>query len=365
MSNLFAAEFRKTWSRPIIIAAFVLLCVAQIMFALQNYDAGAKEYAQAYNSFGGKMNDEWRAGIQAEYERLWEISPKAAKIDSERLLSASLEQRTVLNAYRYTFFTEMIDEFAEGQAAVYGDFAREAYAGLRTASEEGKLEFGSSPAAEAMTNQYSVGWSVLLFMLMLCADIFSGERERAMSAMQSVTKDGRKKLFLAKLAVCQMSTLIVWSAANLVYAAVLMLSYGRGNLEGVVQDFAFNACPYDLNIGEYLAVVLLLAFAASQICGLVIFLLARFAKNTLKAIALIGAALILPYMLASLTDSVWLAICFPCLMNGQWLWGGLYLIRAAGTYIHMWFAACAGMVAVGIICVVILRRDFRSIGYEI
>lgn len=362
MRDLIGAEFQKTWSRKFIITAFVLLCVSQAFFASQNYDSGGKEYVRECNLLSSKMNDEWCSYIRAEYDRLWERSPSEIQNDYERYLSASFEQRAVLRAYNYTFFTDMIDEVAEAQAALYGDFATEAYADLRAASAEGRLEFGYAPAAEAMVNQRVVGWGVLIFMLMLCADIFSAEREREMYAVQTAAKQGRGKLFFAKLAVCQLSTLIVWAASEAVYAAALTTFYAWGNAKGVVQDFIFNACPYELNIGEYLAVVLFVGFAASQVCGLVIFLFARIAGSTLQSIALTGGVLILPYMLASMTDNVWLSMWFPCLMNGQWLWNGLHLLRIAGNYVHMWVVACIGMAAVAVICALILYKDFKRRG---
>ena len=33
------AELRKTWSRPLITAAFVLVCLAQVFYGLANFDA--------------------------------------------------------------------------------------------------------------------------------------------------------------------------------------------------------------------------------------------------------------------------------------------------------------------------------------
>lgn len=63
--------------------------------------------------------------------------------------------------------------------------------------------------------------------------------------------------------------------SNLVYAVTLTIYYGCGNLHSVIQDFSYNACPYDWNTGEYLAVTLLLGLFASQLTALVIFLLAR------------------------------------------------------------------------------------------
>lgn len=64
------AELQKTWSRPLIIVAFLLACLAQVIYVSMNYDSGTKELSDAYNTFGGQMDDAWRDSIYAQYEQL-------------------------------------------------------------------------------------------------------------------------------------------------------------------------------------------------------------------------------------------------------------------------------------------------------
>lgn len=350
------AELRKTWSRPLIITAFALVCLAQIVYVSMNHNSGTKELASAYNAFGGKMDDAWRASIHAQYEQLWESPPESA----EDIWDATLEQRAILTAYDYTFFTEMLDSFVDVLDDTYGETAVEAYAELRAASENGELVFGVSPAGESMANQYMVAWGFLIFMILLCVDQFSGEKDIGMVPVQSVTKQGRRELFKTKLLVCQLSAFAVWAVSNLVYALTLTFYYGWGNLQSVIQDFSYNACPYNWNTGEFLAVTLAVGLMASQLTALVIFLLARIGGSTQRSFALMGGALVLPYLIAFLTNNIWLALWLPCLMNNRWLWSGLRLLPLGSMYIPLWAIAGAELGLISVIAAVILRRFVKN-----
>ena len=298
------------------------------------------------------MDDAWRASVSAQYSTLWEAPPQSP----EDLWDATAAQRAILTAYDYTFFTQKLDSYTAALAKVYGNAAADAYAGLRTASENGELIFGASPAGEAMADQYMVTWGFLIFMMILCVDQFSGEKDIGMVSMQSVTKRGRQKLFQTKLMVCQLSALLVWSAANLVYALTLTVLYGWGNLQSVVQDFSFNACPYHWSIGEYLAVTLLLGLLASQLTALVIFLLSRLGGSTQRAFALMGGVLVLPYLIAFMTNQTWLALWLPCLINNRWLWGNLRLLKLGSAYCPLWTIPAIEMILAAGIVLAALRH---------
>ena len=340
------AELQKTWSRPLIIVAFLLACLAQVIYVSMNYDSGTKELSDAYNTFGGQMDDAWRDSIYAQYEQLWEIPPESA----EDIWDATLEQRAILTAYDYTFFTEMLDSYVDALDDTYGETAVEAYAELRAASENGELVFGVSPAGESMANQYMVTWGFLIFMILLCVDQFSGEKEIGMVPMQSVTKQGRRKLFQSKLLVCQISAFAAWMASNLVYAVTLTIYYGWGNLQSVIQDFNYNACPYNWNTGEYLAVTLLLGLLASQLTG----------KTTQRSFSLMGGILVLPLQLAFLTDKTWLALWLPCLMNNRWLWSDLRFLSIGSTYIPLSVIAGVELTLTAVIISLLLHHFLRT-----
>jgi len=350
------AELRKTWSRPLIVTVFILVCLSQVIYVFTNHNSGIKELSAAYNAFGGQMDDSWRNSIYDQYEQLWEVPPESM----EDIRNATLEQKAILTAYDYSFFTEMLDRYVDALVDEYGDLAVAAYSNLRTASEKGELVFGSSPAGEIMANQYMITWGFLIFMVILCVDQFSGEKDLDMIPIQSVSKQGRRKLFWTKLLVSQLSAFIAWAATNLVYALTLTAFYGWGNLQSVIQDFTFNACPHNWNTVRYLTVVLILSLFASQLTALVVFLLARIGKSTQRSFALMGGTLILPYLLAFLTDNIWLALWLPCLINNQWLWNGLRLLRLGNRFIPLWIIAGAELMLIAVIAVFILWRFLNA-----
>ncbi|MBR1702912.1 MAG: hypothetical protein IJ716_13345 [Lachnospiraceae bacterium] len=350
------AELRKTWSRPLIVVSFLLVCLAQVVYVSMNRNSGTKELSIALNEFGGQMDDTWKNYINTQYENLWESAPKSA----EDLWDATPEQRAILIALDYTFFTHMLDAYVDMLDEVYDSVGKEAYAELRVASEDGNLVFGSSPAGESMANQYMVTWGFLIFMILLCVDQFSGEKAIGMVSMLCSTKQGRRKLFLTKFLTCQISALIVWATSNLIYALILTFYYGWGNLQSVVQDFSFNACPYNWNTGEYLMVILVGGIIASQLTALVIFLLARIGKTTQRSFALMGGVLVLPYLISFMADDYRLALWLPCLINSRWLWSGLRLLQLGNHYIHLWSIAGAELLLITVIATLMLHHFMKT-----
>lgn len=353
------SELHKTWSRPLVVLAFLLACLAQIIYAASNYHADNRAVADACNRLGGVMDEGWRTSVYEQFDRLWTTPPQA----TEDILNATAEQRAVLTAYDYTFFTETLDSYMEGLRAYYGadpDFdlnlIDRAYAKLRTASENSALVFGISSFGSSMSSQYMVTWGFLIFMIILCVDQFSGERSIGMVPLQHVTKRGRRRLFWTKLQVCQLSALLMWLAANAVYGITLLCCYGWGSLGSVVQDFTFNACPYDWNTGEFMAVVLSVSLVVSQLVAVVIFLLARVGGSTQRTFALMGGILILPYLIAFQTDLLAVALWLPCLMHGSWLWSGLIYWKIFGMYVQPRTLAAAEMLIIAAVSLLALRH---------
>ena len=351
------AELKKTWSRPLIFWAFIMVCMLQVLYVVVNYSEETKVMAEAYNDVGGQMDDTWRMNILLQYEQLCKSSPEVL----EDIWMATKEQRAILLAFEYVHFTELLDHYVEALENAYGEAAQAAYSRLRTASEHGELIFGVSVAGECMADQYMVTWGFLIFMILLCIDQFSGEKETGMFAMQRVSKHGRRKLFQTKLLVCQLSAFIVWAVSNLVYAITLTICYGWGNLQSVIQDFSLNACPYNWNTGQYMMVVLIVGFITSQVTALVIFLLAKAGRTTQRSFVLMGGILVLPYLFVFLVDSVWLALWLPCLMHNKWLWNGLRLIQLGDCNIPMWGIAGVEIVLIVTIVAVLLRRSINMI----
>ena len=341
------AELRKTWTRPMVVITFVLVCLAQVFYVTTNYRADSRAATEAYHAFGGAMDEGWKRSVHEKFEELWPTPPQT----TEYLWNATMEQRAILTAYDYTFFTDMLDNYVEGLKGYYGvdpnfdvTLVDAAYADLRTASENGELVFGMSPFGNSMANQYMIAWGFLIFMTILCVDQFSGEKVTGMTPMQHATKQGRQRLFWTKFRVCQVSALAVWLVINTVYGLTLLCCYGWGDLRSVVQDFNYNACPYDWNTGEFMSVVLSVSLVVSQMAAVVIFLLARVSGSTQRSFALIGGVLILPYLIAFQADLPGISLWLPCLMHGGWLWSGLRFWKVFGLYVQPWQLAAAEMV---------------------
>lgn len=346
------AEFKKTWSRPLVFWAFLVVCLVQVLNVVMNFSIDTKRTTETYNDIGGQMDAIWKNDICMQYEKLCDNAPEAV----EDIWLATDEQRAVLMAFEYVHFTDLLDNYVASLDDIYEETAHSAYSKLRTASENGELVFGVSVAGEYMTDQYMITWGFLIFMILLCIDQFSGERETGMEAMQRVTKYGRGELFWAKLMTCQLSAIIVWVTSNLVYATTLSICYGWGNLQSVIQDFSLNACPYNWNTGQYMMVVLLIGLVVSQVTALLIFLMAKFGRTAQRSFALMGGVLVLPYLLAFLVDSVWIAMWVPCLMNNNWLWNGLRMIQFGDICIPLWSIAGVEIILAVAIIGMWLRR---------
>lgn len=343
------AELRKTWSRPLLLLAFALVCIAQVHYVVGNYSPYTRQFSDAANQFGGQMDETWKQSVFAEFDRLWPTPPQT----SEDYRNATAEQNAILSAHDAAFFTEQLDAYAQSAKDFYGtdpdfdvDRIDAALAELRKSSEKGALVFGYSPAGAQMSSQYMVTWGFLIFMMILCGDQFAGELNTGMMPMQDVTKEGRKKLLRTKFLVCQISGLFVWVVCNGLYVLSLTLAYRLGNLSSIVQDFSYNFCPYSWTTGEFMAVVLLFGLIASQLVSAFMFLLARMGKTLQKSFALIGGSMVLPYLIAFQADLPVFYIWLPCLMHNSWLWTGVKYWKVLGCYIEPWLLAVGEMIVI-------------------
>lgn len=347
-------ELYKTWSKPLTMAMFLVLCLVQMFYVVSVAVPDSAEVAKACSKIGGPMDEAWRSAILAMYEERFQ------GMETGYYWELSSEERAILFARECTNFTAMLDRHTTGLKGVYGESAEQAYAKLRVASESGSLVFGYSPAAELMADQSILSWSYLAFMILLSADLFSGENSMNMTPIQEAAKNGRRKVFRVKWLTCQLSAAFVWLTTNACYGLTATFLCGWGNLASIVQDFSFNFCPYNWNMGQFLAVTLLLGFAASQVTTLILFLLASKSRSIIGAFSWMGGILVLPYFLACETKNIWLFLWIPCLMNGQWMWSNLYLLKAGNMYIPLWLVAGTELIAVVGLVGYFLRRISRN-----
>ncbi len=341
-------ELQKIWSKPLTCVLFALVLLVQILYVPMMADPESRAFSDALNELGGPMDDAWRERIGSA------DGPKPPAPGEGPELSC--EERALLLAKQYLAFPLLLEEHAAALSGTYTEAAGRAYESLREAFDAGRLIFGHSPAAELLTDQSVLSWSWLLFMILLGADLFACEGAAHMSALQAASKDGRRKLFRAKGLSFQLSAAFVWLAANLSFALSAAVFCGWGSLRSLVQDFVLNSCPYPWNAGQFLAVVLLCDFAASQVTALLLFLLAAVSRSLTGAFAAMCGAAVLPYFLACELKTTGLLLWLPALMNGSWLFSDYSAWRVGGSCLPLWSLAGAELVLMAAAAGLILRR---------
>lgn len=346
---MLSAEFRKTWSHPVLWVALIAACLAQFLYVTTFFNPDFKEFAKACNAYAGTMDDAWQERILSDFNTIW----NGTMPEPQEYWDAPQEQRSVLAALESSRFSNNLEQCIAGLKAYYGqdpDFdlgqIDAAYSHLRTEAQAGKLNYGISPAGSFMVKQHMVTWCFVLFMMILCIDQFSSEQATGMDAVQLTSKRGRKQLYWTKLAVCQLSASIVWLVCNGVFAAVLTVKAGWGIMNGVIQDFTFNASPFAWNSAQYLSVVLTMSFFVSQIVALVIFCLANMGKSATHTFGLIGAVFVFPMLMAKPLDSLLLYLWLPNLMDNAQLWTNWSAWRIGQMYIQPWMLAITELVVV-------------------
>lgn len=342
------AEWKKTWARPMIRMAFLIICLVPMLSVHMQYSAWTRDYYHALNAYAGPMDENWKATVLSAYDAAFEAN------DAPEDLSAELR---ALEAVReYAFVDETLDNYSARLTEVYGEGAQSAHGALLKKAQSGKLVFGRSALGENMTNQYLVGWCVLIFMILIGVDQFSGERDAFMTEMQAVALYGREALYRAKLCVMLLSGLTGYLATNLCFFMALMIHYGPGRLDGLVQNFITNLCPWPMSIGQYLLLVLGMGLVACLLTAMVIFLLASHGKSTQQSFAIMAGATVLPYWLAFTANLPYLALWLPDLMNGQWVFASYLPVKIGGITLEMWMLALMVMVLSGGVCAGLIRR---------
>lgn len=355
-------ELKKTWQRPVMWAAVIVICAAQVLYLFANVNPNVKAYTEIYDTYAGTMDDTWRENI----------TQKASKeLEGKDIWSLSISENVLMMAADYCNFTEMLDEYVEKQKAALQtmnssldvSIVDDIFAHLRNASEENLLVFGLGAAAEAMTWLDMLTWTFLLFLLLLCIDLFHGEKITGMDALQGVSKKGRSRLYLVKFAVCQISSAIVWLAAAGTMAVTMGFMSGFGGMDSVVQDFSNNSCPYPWNAGTFMAVVLVISFLASQTLAAVNFILSGICKNRLQYFGVFCVVFLLPYLAVSQGMEVVCYFCLPSIVNGAWIFTSWNPIIIGNRLIPAWNVVFLELFIVWAAVLVCLCRFTASLEY--
>lgn len=343
------AEWRKVWNRPVAGGLLILVCLVQVICVFIMVDPDTGSTAALYNRYGGVMDEEWREKVLEEYDRLWS---RGTSDHAEETEGSSQELNIIQDVKRYTDFTGMTDDhvaslkqFLSADPGYDTGRVEIAYEKLRKTSEDGLLVFGVSPAAEGMTEQSMVNWAFVFFMLWFGITQVSAERTTGIDPILRVSRNGREKLFRVQFTVCQLSALLVWSAANAALAAALSFRTGWGIPGCLTQDFLFCASPFVWNEWQVMAVVLSGSLISGQVIAAVIFCLVRIGKNTLSGFILGAGVLILPLIFSMYHKAVWTALLLPCLMQNKWMWMNYREFRVGRFYFQPWQIAAAELIA--------------------
>ena len=358
---MFRAEWQKTWSRPMMWMALSAVLLLQVFNGIIQPSYGIKEEAARYNTYAGVMDEGWQARVLDDYAQAW----GGKEPPPEDFWAATPEAQTLLSVVEDARFAARLEDHVLSLQRYYGtDPAFDVhridldYAPLRTAAENGQLHCGLSPAASIMANQSMMAWAMVLFLILLCPNQFAVETGTGMKPMQSVTKYGRNRLFLAKLWVCLLSTVMVWVLGNGIYALTLTFSAGWGVLDGVIQDFQFISCPFVWNSGVYLLVVLGVGLAVSLVLALWTFLLSDWSGTAIRSVVITGGVLLLPMLAARFLHLPLLGLWLSNLVDSRHLWTDWGAWRLGSWYAHPWDVAglewlvllMTGVVAVWRIC---------------
>ena len=325
---LLSSEWRKAWS-PLTTRLFLgFVCLAQIFYVSYNTDPNYREYAEQYNAHADSSPAE-------EFTRM--LDSHVASLISEH----------------------------SGSTGYGADRIDRAYSRLRAASENGELVFGVSPAAEGMREQAMVNWGFVLFLLYFAGSQAIAENISAAAPLLSVTRHGRRRLFLARFAVFQLSALFVWAAANLSLAVFLTFRCGWGIPGSAIQDFVFNSSPHVWNQWQAMTVVLCVSLAAGQVTAAVIFCLIYClpcsSAQPLKSLVITSGAMVLPLILSMNYKNTCTALLLPCLMQNNWMWNDYRVIKIGFICLSPWQAAAAELTLAAILVWLRIRKGGKNV----
>lgn len=343
-------------------AALIVICAAQVLYLFANIDPNVKEYVKAYETYRGTMDDSWRDNIMQKVSR---------ELEGKDIWSLTIPESVLMIADNYCDFTEMLDEYVERQKTVLlaknpsldVSIVDHVYENLRNASEDNHLVFDLGAGAESMTHLDVLVWAFLLFLLLLCTDLFYGEKATGMDALQEVSKKGRSHLYLVKFAVCQISSAIVWLAAAGVMAVTMGFMSGFRGMDSVIQDFNYNACPYVWNAGAFMAIVLIVSFLAAQTLSAVNFILSGICKNRIQYFGVFCMLFLLPYLIVSQQMGFWCYFCLPSIMNGAWMFTFWNPVMIGNWLVPAWIIAFLELFVIWAGVLVCLRRFASPSGY--
>lgn len=143
-----------------------------------------------------------------------------------------------------------------------------------------------------------------MYILFAVIGMFSGilarERQTNVLALQRSSKRGRRDLLVSKLIILFLSCILISVAVNAVQTLQLGSTVGYNDLGAPAQSLEFlRGCSLPVTIGQYMVLIFILRALGAFAIGLVVMLISRYSKNTMTALSISAAILIIPSLLDS------------------------------------------------------------------
>ena len=146
---------------------------------------------------------------------------------------------------------------------------------------------------EILSVLQTVGLAVLMIISICLSGIFSGEHQRNTDSILLCAKNGRLRLYLAKIAA---ATAFSAAAATLFFAAALLtvlIFYGADDPDASFQ-LIYSHCSDPITCAEAVAIMFVSLLAAAIVTGILCAVLSEVFQNGVAVIAVMTALFILP-----------------------------------------------------------------------
>lgn len=385
-------ELKKLWNRPLVWLTLLGVLACHIVFIntnqLQYY---AKEFAPYYEKYEGDMNETWKLNTIQKYndylnahqmsdeqfsqyakQRNWSAK-KTAKLASDpetRLLEDykySSEFNVLSYAYEASHFKENIVYGIKLRKQEllykYPDFdtsiVDNAYSELLENSE--RFSFTMDYGYRMMQGVFTIMIrSFIILMIAVLSSLFT--REQASNTLENilVTRHGRKRMQKCKFISAFISAFIGWILIVAVSFITIYLTLGFEGANMYVQDFIYNACPYNLNSAQYLLTIAAISLLAALAIGACFaFLSAVMKKDSLAIIASVVIMLIPPFFNNNVPQLSDILFYHPSnFISGNYLLEQFNIMQIGSLYIPSLYIALGSMIMYTLIsyCFIYFRK---------
>ncbi len=129
----------------------------------------------------------------------------------------------------------------------------------------------------------------LLFIAISCAAVFSSEHENKTYGIIYSSPKGRANLFWSKCAAVMSVSAVIALLSELLALGFLAWQSGMGDWNLSLQSLpAYQFCPFDITVGEFVIVIIALRILVFMFAGSVCILVSTFFKRSVAAMFLSG-----------------------------------------------------------------------------